>query len=156
MRGTPCCVRQCEPPCSGFSSYACIQNVWSTQDTRSPTARSNPSESKEQRLERVKIHHSHGGRQGASFHWRLNCLFKWLNSLRPSDAYASSTQAIICSDNGLSPVRRQAIIWTNDVSLSPRNKLQSNCFRNSNIFIQENKFENVVWEMSAIFSASMC
>ena len=31
------------------------------------------------------------------------------NSLRPSDAY----RCIIGSDNGLSPVRRQAIIWTN-------------------------------------------
>ena len=34
-----------------------------------------------------------------------------LNSLKLSDAYMH--QAIIASDNGLSPVRRQAIIWTN-------------------------------------------
>ena len=32
-----------------------------------------------------------------------------------------------------------------------RNKLQSNCNQNSNIFIQEIIYENVVWEMSAIF-----
>ena len=38
-----------------------------------------------------------------------------LNSLRPSDAYICvSKLAIIASDNGLSPGRRQAIIETND------------------------------------------
>ena len=36
-----------------------------------------------------------------------------LNSPRPSDTYASVNKAIIGSDNGLPPVRRQAIIWTN-------------------------------------------
>ena len=37
-----------------------------------------------------------------------------LNSLRPSDALICvSKLIIICSDNGLSPGRRQAIIWTN-------------------------------------------
>ena len=35
------------------------------------------------------------------------------NSLRPSDAYMRSKLTIIGSDNGLSPARRQAIIWTN-------------------------------------------
>ena len=34
-------------------------------------------------------------------------------SLRPSDAYMRSKLTIIGSDNGLSPGRRQAIIWTN-------------------------------------------
>ena len=40
---------------------------------------------------------------------------EWLfNSLRPSDAYICvSKLTIIGSDNGLSPDRRQAIIWTN-------------------------------------------
>ena len=38
-----------------------------------------------------------------------------LNSLRPSYAYICvSKTIIIVSDNGLSPARRQAIIWTND------------------------------------------
>ena len=32
--------------------------------------------------------------------------------------YASPAQAIIASDNGLSPVRRQATIWTNAAILS--------------------------------------
>ena len=37
-----------------------------------------------------------------------------VNSLRPSDAYICvSKLTIIGSDNGLSPDRRQAIIWTN-------------------------------------------
>ena len=35
------------------------------------------------------------------------------NSLRPSDAYMRKL-TIIASDNGLSPGRHQAIIWTND------------------------------------------
>ena len=60
---------------------------------------------------------------------------------------------IIASDNGLSPRRRQAIIWTNAGILlikTFRNKLQWNCIQKSNIFIQGNAFENVVCEMAAI------
>ena len=39
---------------------------------------------------------------------------QWVNSLRPSDAYICvSNLTIIGSDNGLSPGRRQAIIWSN-------------------------------------------
>ena len=44
------------------------------------------------------------------------CVFRpqWVNSLRPSDAYICvGNLTIIGSDNGLSPGRRQAIIWTN-------------------------------------------
>ena len=37
-----------------------------------------------------------------------------------------------------------------------RNKVQSNCIRNSNIFIQENAFENIIWKMLAILSLSQC
>ena len=36
-----------------------------------------------------------------------------INSSRPSDAYVPVTSAIIDSDNGLSYVRRQDIIWAN-------------------------------------------
>ena len=36
------------------------------------------------------------------------------------------------------------------------NKIQSNCVRNSNIFIQENAFENVFWKMLAILSHPQC
>ena len=56
---------------------------------------------------------------------------------------------IIGSDNGLSPGRRQAIIWTNAGILligPPRNKLQWISNQNSYIFIQENPFQNVVWK----------
>ena len=37
---------------------------------------------------------------------------RWVNSLRLSDAYMRRKLTIIGSDNGLSPGRRQAIIWT--------------------------------------------
>ena len=65
----------------------------------------------------------------------------------------------ICSDNGLSPARRQSIIWTNAwdiVNWTLRNKLQWNFNRNSNIFIHENAFENVVCEMASILSRPQC
>ena len=61
--------------------------------------------------------------------------------------------AIIGADNGLSPDRCQAIIWTNVGILlngPHRKKLQWNFNRNSYIFIQENAFENVVCKMTAI------
>ena len=43
-----------------------------------------------------------------------------LNSLRPSDAYVSVKHTNIASDNGLSPIWRQAIISTNAAILSIR------------------------------------
>ena len=69
------------------------------------------------------------------------------DSLRPSDA--DMRQWIIGSDNGLSPGRRQAIIWTNA-------GIQWNLKRNSYIFIQENVFENVVWKTVAILYRPQC
>ena len=65
---------------------------------------------------------------------------------------------IIGSDTGLSPGRRQAIIWTNAGIFywTLRNKLQWNSNRNSSIFIEENIFENVVCEMLSISSRSRC
>ena len=42
--------------------------------------------------------------------------------------------------------------WCIIVNETLINKLQSNCIPNSNIFIQENAFENIVWKMSAIMS----
>ena len=65
----------------------------------------------------------------------------------------------IGSDNGLSPGRRQAIIWSNAgiiVKLNRRNKFQWNLKRNWYIFIQANTFENVVWKMAAILSRPQC
>ena len=62
-----------------------------------------------------------------------------------------SKLAIISSNNGLSPGRRQAIIWTNAgiVLIAPLETKK-------NIFIQENEFENVVWEMASMWSRPQC
>ena len=70
-----------------------------------------------------------------------------------------SKLTIIDSDNGMSPGRRQAIIWTkcwNTVNWTLSNKLQWNLNRNSHIFIQENAFENVVCEIASMLSRSQC
>ena len=55
---------------------------------------------------------------------------------------------IIGSDNYLH-------CW-NIVNWTLRNKLQWNFNQNSNIFIQENAFENVICEMTSILSRSQC
>ena len=65
---------------------------------------------------------------------------------------------IIGSDNGLSPGRRQAIIWTNAGILlfwTLDNNFQWNFDCNSNILIQENAIENVC-EMASNLSWSQC
>ena len=72
-----------------------------------------------------------------------------------------SNLTIIGSDNGLSPGRRQAIIWTNagillTWSLALRNKLHWNINRNSYIFTEWNGFENDTCEKSAILSRPQC
>ena len=70
-----------------------------------------------------------------------------------------SKQAIIGSENGLSPGRCQVIIWTCAgllVIWTFGNKLQWNLNKNLYIFIQENAFENVVWKMAAILSRPQC
>ena len=70
-----------------------------------------------------------------------------------------SKLTITDSDNGLSPGRRQAIIWTYAgifVNWTLRNKFQWNWNRNSYIVIQENAFENVVRKMVAILSRPQC
>ena len=61
----------------------------------------------------------------------------------------------IGSDNGLSPERRQAIIWTSADMMSIRNLgtyFNDILFEIWNIFIQENAFEHVVCELAAILS----
>ena len=67
---------------------------------------------------------------------------------------------IIGSDNGLSPGRRQLSHYLNQcwdtVNWTHGNKFQWNLNQNSYIFIQENAFENVVWEMAAILSRPQC
>ena len=55
------------------------------------------------------------------------------------------------------PWRRSgAIIWTNVVYWTPRNKLQWNLNWNSYNIIQEDPFENVIWKMAAILSRPQC
>ena len=63
---------------------------------------------------------------------------------------------IIGSDNGLSPGRRQAIIWTNAgiLLIGPLETKFSEI--NSYVFMHENAFENVVCEMAAILSRPQC
>ena len=66
---------------------------------------------------------------------------------------------IIGSENGLSPIGRQAIIWTIARILLIRTLginfgeilIQIHTFSN-----QKNAFENVVWKMSAIWSRPQC
>ena len=64
---------------------------------------------------------------------------------------------IISSDNGLSPGWRQNLnqCW-NIVDWILKNKLQWNLNWNSNIFIEENTFENVICEMLSISSRPEC
>ena len=70
-----------------------------------------------------------------------------------------SNLTIIGLDNGLSPVRRQAIIWTSDWILLIgllRTNFCKNVNRNAYIFIQENAFEYVVWKMATILPRPQC
>ena len=64
-----------------------------------------------------------------------------------------SNQTTIGSDNGLSPDWCQGIVWTNAGILfigTLGTKLSWNPNQISYIFIQEQAFENVVWEMASI------
>ena len=66
-----------------------------------------------------------------------------------------SKQTIIGSDNGLSPGRRQAIIWTNAgiLLIGPLGTNFSEIFIGIQaFFFQENTLENVVCEMASILS----
>ena len=70
-----------------------------------------------------------------------------------------SKLTIIGSDNGLSPGRRQAIIWTNAEMLLIQTLERNFCETLSEIqyiFIQENTSENVICEMAAILSQPQC
>ena len=73
--------------------------------------------------------------------------------------YASVKYAIIGSDNGLSLVRRQVIIWTTDglLSVGPLgNKHQWNLNKNSSVLIDENECGNVVCKMACFLSRLQC
>ena len=78
-----------------------------------------------------------------------------VDSLRSSDTYMRRWS----NQNGMSPGRNRAIIWTNAgilLIVSLENILQWNFDTNSNIFIQKNVSECVVCEITAIFSFPMC
>ena len=65
----------------------------------------------------------------------------------------------LVSGNGLSPGRRQTIIWANaGIVLIGTLKTNLSEIFNQNwyIFIQENAFENIVWKMAAILSRPQC
>ena len=87
----------------------------------------------------------------------INDVTNTVNSMMSQMNYICiSKLTIIGSDNGLSPVRCQAIIWTIIVNWTLRNKIKWNFNQNSYIFIQENVFENVICEMAAILSQHQC
>ena len=70
-----------------------------------------------------------------------------------------SKLTVIGPDNGLSPGRHQAIIWTSAgiLLIGPLGTNFNEFFyRNSYIFIQENPFENVVWKMASILCRPQC
>ena len=63
----------------------------------------------------------------------------------------------IGSDNGLSPGRRQAIIWPNaGILLIESLGTNFSEILNTYNFIQENAFENGVWKRAAILSRPQC
>ena len=63
---------------------------------------------------------------------------------------------MIGSDNGMSPGRRQAIIWTNAgiLLIGPLGKTPVKSFFNQNLYIFIE--ENIVWKMAAILSRPQC
>ena len=86
-----------------------------------------------------------------------------LTSLRPIDAYICvGNLTIDVSDNGLSPRRHRAIIWTTAEILliwplrTNLSEIWENFIWNSNIFIEENLFKNVVCDMLSIPSQPQC
>ena len=89
---------------------------------------------------------------------RISCV-KNVNSLGPSDAYLRQWLTTISSDNGLSPGRRQAIIWTNTGILLIRilgSNFSEILIEIHTFSIQEHAFENVVCEMASILYRPHC
>ena len=89
---------------------------------------------------------------------KTSCL-KVFNSLRPSDAYMHQQTNHHWFKKWLAawlaPSHYQNQCW-DIVNWNLRNKFQWNHKQNSNIFIQENAFENVVWKMTAMLSWPQC
>ena len=83
-----------------------------------------------------------------------NCILLWLTHWGRVTHICVGYLAIMGSDNGLSPGRRQAIIWTNAgiLLIGPLGTNFSEIYQNSYVIIQENVFENIVWKMAAMLS----
>ena len=78
--------------------------------------------------------------------------FSVMNHTWPRDAiWRSSNKLSIDVSSGFSPVRHQAISWTNTDLLSTRNKSHWNLNQNTTLFIQDHVFDNVVYKISVIF-----
>ena len=78
---------------------------------------------------------------------------KCVNSFRQVDAYICVNKlTIVGLDNGLSPDRRQAIIWTNDgiLLIGPLATNFSEISIETDIFLLKkiHPFENVVWKIA--------
>ena len=91
---------------------------------------------------------------------KMVLILKWapdhnLNSSLPSAASMRRWTVITGSDNGLSPVCRQAITWTNagllSIGLLETSLLKWNLNQNFIIFIQENAFQNDVCQHGGLF-----
>ena len=80
---------------------------------------------------------------------------EWIiNSMRPNESYICVSElTIIGSDNGLLPVRHQAVTWTN-ASLLSIWLVRTIC--SEIIFIQENAYENVVCRNGGHFFQGRC
>ena len=88
-----------------------------------------------------------------------NVIYKPLKHWSRATHICISNLNIIGPDNGLSPRRRQAIIWTNAgiLLIGPfGTNFSEILIQNWNIFIEEKAFENVVWKMAAILSRPQC
>ena len=71
--------------------------------------------------------------------------------------FLSVIQAIIDSDHGLSPEQHPAIIWTNNaIFLIEHSEKRSDLHQNTNIFLEENEFEDVVCKMTSSCRSAMC
>ena len=71
--------------------------------------------------------------------------------------YVSVNRVSIGSDYGLSPFRRQTIIYANAglLSIGPFGTNHSDIFnQNTKLFVHKYESEKIVWEMAAILSKS--
>ena len=92
---------------------------------------------------------------------KLDETVDWVNSFRLSDAYMHqyNIPTLLWTDNGMSPVWGQAIIWTNAAILSIRPKGTYFCeilFKIQKFSFKEMHLEYVVCKMVAMLSQPQC